>query len=363
MALLSGAGCGKEELPPPVTEPPVFTLDLTWEDGTAFQPAAGEDRYYLKSGLESDSLDVYSFYGRFEQLDCLNECGPSFAIFLRDDKTTPAGAPGMPQFQANGSAYSFFRPVVAQYDTLTQYRVHFESNADPAIAHFWTLGDSTTSILPDPEIVVPSPDQIPACLMLGNPVGGCYSENCQTAWLDNTPAFSATVQSDSNSFVLTAVPIGGQAPYTYLWDNGSQGPVIQVFFPGETHCVTVTDSEGKQASICVQAAAPGTTMCVAGFTYQHQVETQIITLPGDSLQFGSIILEYVDEDGVHYRSDRMEQAPGAYFFIDEVNAYEPNENGLQTLQVKARFSGSLLGENGVVKKVQEAIVVFAVAYQ
>ena len=53
---------------------------------------------------------------------------------------------------------------------------------------------------------------------------------------------------------------------------------------------------------------------------------------------------------------------GAYFTIDAVEPYEPNENGRPTLLLSARFSGLLASEGGVVKEVAEARVVFAIAY-
>ena len=364
LALLFVAGCREEELPPPVTENPIFSMDLTWQDGASLSLSAGENRYYLFSGFEKDSLDVFEYSSRVAQLDCLDACEPSFAIYFRDDETTANGQPGIPVFLSTGLNYAFRHPVVMNFDTLISYRVQFQSEAPPFVDLFWDFGDSSVSNVPNPEIIRPNQDPFPVCLLAGNnPAQGCYSENCQTVHLDSTSGFSVTIQNDSNSLVLTAIPIGGQQPFMYQWDTGAFSQTIQAFFPGEQHCVTVTEGgSNRAASVCVQTPFPGTTMCVAGFTYQSHPETEVIIIPGDSLQFKSVILEYTDTGGVVFRSDRQAQPPNAYFVVDEVKAYEHNENGFPTLKVKARFSGILVGDNGTPKTVEEATVVFAVAY-
>lgn len=362
LLLLIAGSCEEKELPPPVTEDPIFTLDLQWEDGASLDLSAGENRYYLQTAFEKDLLDIVEFSGHFAQLDCLNECEPSFAIYFRDDESTPSGQADFPDFISPGNGFAFRKPPEMNFDTLVSYRVKFQSTTDPGgLPLYWIFEDTTINLIPNPEILRDNEDPFPVCLQSGNPAQGCYSENCQTVVLDNSPGFSVTITNDSNALILNAIPIGGQAPYIYQWNNGAQGPSIQVFLPGSAHCVTVTDTAGKTASTCVQAPAPGTTLCVAGFTYQYNPEFEIVPIPGDSLQLKTVVLEYI-ADGLVFRSDLQPQPPGAYFVIDETELYEPNENGFPTLLIRARFSGSLFGANGAVRKVEEASVVFAVAY-
>lgn len=361
LLLLIAGACEEKELPPPVTEDPIFTLELQWEDGAQLDLSAGENRYYLYTAFEKDPLDVVEFSGRFTQLDCLNECEPSFAIYFRNDETNPAGQAGFPDFLSEGQSLVYSEPGQINFDTLIRYRVQFESSSNPSIALVWSIDDTTILSLPNPEVLRDNQDPFPVCLQTGNPVQGCFSENCQTVMLNNSMGFSVTIESDSNFQLLNAVPIGGQAPFNYQWNNGSQGPTTQVFLPGASYCVTVTDLTGRTTSNCVQAPAPGTALCVAGFTYQYNPEYEIVPIPGDSLQLKTVVLEYI-ADGEAFRSDLQSQPPGAYFVIDETELYEPNENGFPTLMIRARFSGSLFGANGAVRKVEEASVVFAVAY-
>jgi len=365
LPLLVVAGCKELELPPSLSENPVFSIELTWEDGSILDLSAGENRYYLFTGAHADSLDVFEFYGRFGQLDCLNECEPSFAIYIRDEAVTPSGAPGYPEFIANEGQLLYRSSDTVGFDTLVRYRVQFESTslADPAALLFWIIDDTITSFLPDPELVRAADTPFSARLQTGTPASGCYSRQFQTVRVDNTPGFSAVINSDSNSLsLLHAIPVGGQPPFSYLWNNGDTTSSMQVVQPGIEFCVSITDATGAQSTSCVVAPFAGTTMCVASFVYQSTSETEIITVPGDSLQFKTVTLEYTDSDGTVYRSDRQPQPPGAYFIIDEAETFETNENGDPTLLIKARFSGTLFSENGTARKVDQASVVMAIAY-
>lgn len=340
-------------------------MGLTWEDGTTLDLSAGENRYYLFTGAEPDPLNVFEFFGRFAQLDCLQDCEPSFAIYFRDEKATPAGSPGSPEFLENGAGFQYRPPANMGFDTLIQYRVHFVSTsfADPAAPLLWVLDDSITSSLPDPELVRTTDIPFSVCLQTGAPALGCYSTQCQTVRVDNDPGLAVVINTDPNSFfVLNAISAGGQAPFSYLWNNGATGPSIQVFQPGTDYCVTVTDATGMQASSCVVAPFAGTVMCVASFAYQSDQEIEIIPTTGDSLQLKTVTLEYIDSDGSVFRSDRQPQPPGAYFIVDETKPFEPNEHGNPTLLIKARFSGTLFSENGTARKVDQATVVMAIAY-
>ena len=55
--------------------------------------------------------------------------------------------------------------------------------------------------------------------------------------------------------VITAIPIGGVSPYTYLWNNGStDNPLLNV--PAGTYTVTVTDDNGVTGSATATVIEP-----------------------------------------------------------------------------------------------------------
>ncbi|MBK8493334.1 MAG: hypothetical protein IPL49_21250 [Saprospirales bacterium] len=226
----------------------------------------------------------------------------------------------------------------------------------------WTFDDSLTVVGQAVEIVRSNTLSFNACLELDANGTGCYARQCQLVRLDSFPGFSAVIEFDSNMVALKAVPIGGVPPYSYSWDNGITSSTNQAIQPGGIFCVTITDNTSTEAVSCVQAALNpvGNLLCVASFVYQSNEESELIPIPGDSLQFKTVILEYV-EDGVVYRSDRAPQPSGSFFLIDSVEPYKPNENNQPTLRIKARFSGTLWAENGDSRHVDEAAVVFAVA--
>lgn len=346
--LLFGA-CSKVELPPSFGEDPVFSLDLAWQDGSSLQLQAGEDRYYLFTGAEMDTLQVVEFSGRFAQLDCLNACGPSFAIFIRNDKAGPTG-PNLeyPDFLAQNDSVPFRMPAMPGADTTTLFNVLLApsvSGGGPATPLVWTIDDTLVLTGANFQITRPDPAPFPVCLDYGTPAGGCYSRQCQTVQLGNVPSFSAFIFSNPGDSLLQAATFGGQPPYTYMWNNGTTTPSL-ISQPGMVYCVTVTESAGSQASHCLQAASFGTQGCTASFTYQADPDTIITSVPIDSLQLKTIILEYVDAAGKVWRSDRQPQPQGAYFIIDKTSFYNENENGRPTYQIEARFSGALFQSGG-----------------
>ena len=365
-AVLATGSCRKLELPPPVSEDPAFNLSLTWSNGTSLDLTAGDNRYYLYTGYKADSLDVFEFSGRFAQQDCLDQCGPSFAIYLRDIQVTSGNTPAFPGFLQAQQSFTFRRPVVPVYDTLIFQKVDFTSTSQTAGTQptlIWTFEDSLTVVGQAPQVIRNDAQPFRACLEFNGIPGGCFARQCQTVQFNTFFPFSAIIEADSNGFWLTAVPVGGVPPFSYSWDNGITTATNQAIQPGGIYCVTITDATGMESTNCVQPAfnPVGTPLCVASFTYTTSQEIEVVTIPGDSLQFKTLTLEYV-EDGVTYRSDRLAQPPGAFFIIDSVEPYKPNENNQPTLRVKARFTGVLASEAGAIRQVQEAVVVFGVAY-
>ncbi|MGH1335205.1 MAG: SprB repeat-containing protein, partial [Aureispira sp.] len=89
---------------------------------------------------------------------------------------------------------------------------------------------------------------------LNNLMAGTYTvtvtdNNCsvvETVVIDNAGAIMASIQASTpcEPTVLSAVAMGGAAPYSYLWNNGSSGR--QLFNPivGNTYSVTITDANG-----------------------------------------------------------------------------------------------------------------------
>ena len=361
------SACNKIELPPPVEEDPVFSLQLDWADGVSLDLVAGEDRYYLFTGFEADSLNVFEFSGRFAQLDCLDQCEPSFAIYFRNDATTQASDPGVPAFLQGGQDLILKSEQGFVYDTLVQYTYDFFSTSSVCGAqpvYTWTIDDTLiiASLLPELQLDWVSDQPFDACLQIEDP-SGSFASQCQRVRFDSTAHFAALIEADTNAVSLTAIPSGGVAPYSYSWNNGFTGPVNQFIQPGGSYCVTITDATGLESSSCVQTPQnpAGAQLCVAGFEYQSAEETEIIPISGDSLQLKTVILEYV-EGGMVYRSDRIAQPSGAFFTIDAVEPYGPNEEGRPTLRISARFSGLLASEDGMTREVAEARVVFAIAY-
>ncbi len=66
--------------------------------------------------------------------------------------------------------------------------------------------------------------------------------------------FEVGIHFLNNSSTLEAEPVGGTAPYTYLWSNGETSQNIDNVTASTDYCVTVTDSEGKLSIRCTNSS-------------------------------------------------------------------------------------------------------------
>ncbi len=62
---------------------------------------------------------------------------------------------------------------------------------------------------------------------------------------------------------IALMPIGGTAPYTYLWDNGETTATIMNLVAGN-YCGTVTDADGCTAALCEMVMPPSATQTIEG---------------------------------------------------------------------------------------------------
>jgi gliding motility-associated-like protein len=81
-------------------------------------------------------------------------------------------------------------------------------------------------------------------------IGGCISRDSITVIVNNISDSSSSTLSDCNvnTGTATANPIGGSAPYTYLWNNGQTTQTAIALSPGTYTCI-ITDNFG-----CASAA-------------------------------------------------------------------------------------------------------------
>ena len=113
--------------------------------------------------------------------------------------------------------------------------------ASPA-TYTWTTGETTEAITPQ--------QSGEYCVTVTFPFG-CEAVDCYT-FQDTFPNCFAYISANPNqdgTYTLVAGGVG-QAPYSYLWDDGSTSDTIFNAGPG-SHCVTVTDATDCSFGTCI----------------------------------------------------------------------------------------------------------------
>lgn len=383
------SACKKIGLPdPPLPSDSNFYLNADI-NGQALSLVSGEDNYFMFSEFKKDSLDVYSFIGRLEQLDCGIECREKLTIIIRDEKEdTGAGVNIDSTLILNSFSY-------ASSDNTT-----VELVVDTLGFVFNTVFDASQSILPlqgnifytwdfDSGLVVTSLDPIVSNTFLPNPMGNnfpinltiadnnglCSSTQTQTLSFanDSIPACSVSiVKGDSlpNPTVstLSAKPTG-VPPYSYVWNTGQTSSDVFVSPNLQFYEVTVTDATGctSTSGLIAGGFMGGSNLnCLASFeantTKEYEIDSmEIVTT--DNFQFSTIELEYTDENGTVFNSKWGPQnAMNASFEIISVEDFEDNENGMKTKQLTLQFECQLFSQNGDIKNLTNGEAVIAIAY-
>lgn len=141
------------------------------------------------------------------------------------------------------------------------------------------------------------------------------------------------------------------------WSNGGFGGAIVVESPG-VYSAQVIDSAGCFIDLVVQLDQVGFNDSF-NFGFEHITQE----IPGPALEGLLVDITYLNDEGVLYTSSLLPQLIDPDFTILSVEDFDVNVDGLPTKKIEARFSAMLVGDNGDVIVLENAEVVFAVAYE
>lgn len=129
--------------------------------------------------------------------------------------------------------------------------------------YYWTFGDGSSSTLPTPAHQYASNGTYPVVLYIIDSLAGCSSAytmlinvNCGFTPCGVNGAFASVVDSVNCMTYFTSTAFGGTAPYTYFWNFGDgttstlAHPMHQYSYGVYTPCVTITDANGCDTTIC-----------------------------------------------------------------------------------------------------------------
>lgn len=333
--VLAWSACQKAELPPTVIEPTIFSVRDTLNK---INLTAGIDRIYLYARTDRDAQQISVFSGTFSEENCLPAaaCPGSMRFEFRNlnpDVTV------FPEEVFREGERQYADQSSAVFDSI--YRTTFVAPAGYA-SYNWVL-DSVDKR--SGQVVVKdfqSADPVKVVLSMS---GG------------NLPVTIRRTVSISGKETFPAVQIGiergGTSDSIYLIHAKSSGlPIIQYrWFPDtiqveqeyqtmkleNQYAVTVTDNMGNTASVQVDSVfAVSQSFSSSDFTYNVQP-----TVTGDPFQLGRVAIQWVDQQGVVWRSDRSKQTGGAYFLVTSGEPYEPNETGQKTYKMNVQYRCTL----------------------
>lgn len=358
LLLASGwLACTDPDLPPDLTEDPVFTVQFTDGDSTR-TIAAGIGEYYLFTRFAPDNHGVMVCSGAFAPADCpTGDCTGSLTFEFRNTNLDNVVFPDT-LFKTGNYAYSNQGATAA-----TIYRTTFVATNPAGYNQFsWKINNNPIGTN-DSSITVDFLDNGPQKVEL-------TASGAQVSTIQRTITLSQGIPLDSMLTVdiqikpdttgigynVDAIVSGAQAP-NIQWSTGNVGPHIYVPDTLQPdYSVTVTNALETAVAGLVNIESAPVTYRTSNFTYDVQ---EINTT--DTLNLGAVAIQWVDQQGIVWRSDRKVQDPGAQFSVLESAGYDLNENAEKTRRMRVAFQCILYNDSGVGKAFSGEGVI-AVAY-
>ncbi len=350
-------GCEKVTVPDPQPEEqePVFFSDLQFGN-SSLKLAAGIDNYHLDARFVREG-DVMTFVGTFKPEDCQErQCPGSLRLAIRDVK--PFDRASFNINQALREASYNYAWKLNRDSMVVKLNPH---HSDPSTANSriqWSFDARELNI--DNNVVALVFDRHTSYTVeLQQNFGQCQSRQIQTLHLAGNSC-KCKIVLHNNSRMAT-VQASGAEPYTYKWSTGSDSVRTELKpLTDQLLWVEVTDANG-----CVSASevrAPGTSGfrqdCIADFRTEVVGHLENI----DKFQFRKVFVEYIDDGGNRFISNKFSQPRDAFFRVLSVTDFERNAEGHPTKKVNLELSCLLYNQ-----RVDEALplkgkISMAVAY-
>lgn len=326
--------CKKAELPPTFFEDPVFMVEYSLD--TTGQPiTAGVDDVYLFTDFEEGDFVVCS--GSFAKTDCPNADCPGSLTFRFRSPMTDVFSPdtvfrtGSFFFDGTGSA--------ADTIYLTTFSVVPGSGYD---SFSWDIDSAFAGT--GASLVQVFQENVPKVVRLtAQKQSGLTSTIFRTVSLTSpgalNPIVGIDIQSDSVLYTLTA-EVSGTPVSQFFWNTGDTTQEILQFSLAPAYSIIAEDSAGNRAEARLQQLTPAEVpVSTAGFTYT----VQPFVLPA---QPGEVSIQWIDSQGISWRSDLSTQPPDATFQVFESEPYEKNERGQVTRKMRVAFDCLLFNDAG-----------------
>jgi len=342
------AACAKQDLPSDGNGDPVFSVSFIASGDTSTNTiTAGVGDYYLFTRFESDSQGIL-YTGAFAPAICpAGDCARSLSFEFRNtnlDTSFPSDNffyEGLHEFAAVDSVSS------------TSYVAAFHPINDAFVydSFTWSFNGSPDQNNGLDDITVSFQDTI-------NPISvklTAYAADGQSSAVqrfisaNGTPNLYPGVdillqyENDTTGYDLTAL-LSGPGTQTVSWSTGSNQSQINIvdLTQNPVYSVSVSDASPYSASATLGNLLTGIQVTrTANFDYSVSPITTTT-----EIKAGELAIQWIDRQGLIWRSDRGQQSPDAVFQVFETEGYQLNENGQKTRKMRVGFDCLLFNAAG-----------------
>lgn len=346
---------------------PVFLISGS-VDGRPTQYIAGVDSYYMYSQYRYDVKDsVYWMEAELKKTNCTT-CPNSILISIADAEVSSGTGSVNISKVVQPDTFVFF-PASGGTTITNSYKFDFIGEDTGYInpSYLWNFGGVGTSTLKNPSFTFTDTQIRNVCLTVTDLTSSCKNTACNTikpqvAGNDTcSPRFSYIVLGDT-SIQFVNQSQGG----TYFWDFGdgffsTQMSPLKKYSKKDTYkvCLTVSTSQCTQ-TLCKSVVFADTSFtCGTSF---YVGGTKLNTVVTTNPQTSTVVVRYIDENGVLYQSNLQNQPVGSNFTKVSTRNYDPNEKGEKTQLLNITFKCRVFNSIGGFKDIVVTNGVVAIAY-
>lgn len=333
-------------------------------EGTSLNIEAGKDEYYMSSSYRKDDLNVWAFQGNFIRPSC-NDCGEELLIEIsNNERLDPGQNPNIAEALKVG-AYTYRNQNTVSDIYVVDFLSENTGNSGLEAAN-WDFGDGGLSAEMNPQYRYEDPNDLnPQVCLTTKDEDGCTSLICNEIRLDSAACkVDFSYEMDENTgFVSFMDKSEGVPPLQYRWNFGD-GFGASLGNPGYYFgnmgafqvCLTVTDATGCRQTLCKNIGT-NPSFCSSNFTYS------VNKVSGPQVpQFSKVLIQWTDENGKVYRTDKQPQGIESSFDIRTSEPYKENEKGESTQKLSLQFACLLYAEDGTMISLDVQDAVIAVAH-
>ncbi|MCC6460328.1 MAG: hypothetical protein IT260_07640 [Saprospiraceae bacterium] len=335
-AMLGFWTCQKGDIPIGPSEDPVFMVNYRI-DNLIFNQVAGIQGVYLFTNSALDKDEVWEFSGSFASDTCRTADCPGTLRFIwrnnaaANDFSTTWRLGLFPMYYASNSDSTRFGTYLS-----------FLAGSSAAQEPIWTL-DNSQDLIAQQVYFVGQNGPLQTKVSAVHQAGYRSSLDQQFFPLENQFCVQAALEAqiDTPFVQLKVIPLT-PGSYEYHWFNDSSALETQAnWVVDEEYAVTITDiAQGCSAVLSLGNLPPSRAQIQTGMVLGESKGT----VPA---QTGGPVIEWIDEEGNAWRSDRKPQlySQGQFYVLD-ISDYLSNENGQPTMLMQVSWFCQLYNAAG-----------------